>query len=74
MSSQPSSPATRGGQAPPASKRDRPEQNLGYDEVVKGAPLDAEERQEAVADSPLTPDPTTSRDRAEDEPAGSDPR
>ncbi len=56
MPSQPQDPKKRGGQAPPASEKDRPEQNVGYDEAVKGAPLDAVEREDAVADSPLTPD------------------
>lgn len=56
MPSQPNTPRKRGGQAPPAGEKDRPEQNIGYDEAVKGGPLDAEERAEAVSDSPLTPD------------------
>ncbi len=54
MPSQPQDPEKRGGQAPPAAEKDTPEQNIGYDEAVKGAPLDAAERREAVADSPLT--------------------
>lgn len=62
MPSQPRDPEQRGGQAPPADERDRPEQNVGYDEAVKGAPLDEEEREEAVAESPLTPDGPDNRD------------
>ncbi len=58
MSSQPTDPERRGGQAPPPETRDRPEQNIGYDEAAKGAPLTAEERDEAIADSPLTDDET----------------
>lgn len=54
MPSQPQNPDQRGGQAPPPEVNDRPEQNVVYDEVVKGAPLTAEERQRAEADSPLT--------------------
>lgn len=37
----------RGGQEPPAPEQDRPEQNVGYDEAVKGAPLTPAERERA---------------------------
>jgi hypothetical protein len=33
-----------GGQEPPDEVQDRPEQNVGYDEAVKGAPLTPDER------------------------------
>lgn len=56
MPSQPRDAEKRGGHALPATEKDRPEQNIGYDEAVKGAPLDPDEKQEAVDDSPLTPD------------------
>ena len=45
---------SRGGNEPPASMNDRPEQNIGYDEAVKGAPLTAEERDRAKRESPLS--------------------
>lgn len=45
---------SRGGNEPPAEKNDRPEQNIGYDEAVKGAPLTAEERDRAKRESPLS--------------------
>jgi len=45
---------SRGGNEPPAEMNDRPEQNIGYDEVVKGAPLTAEERDRAKRESPLS--------------------
>jgi hypothetical protein len=54
MPSQPARPDRRGGHAPPPETRDRPEQNIGYDEAAKGAPLTRDEREEAIADSPLT--------------------
>ena len=54
MPSQPEDPEQRGGQAPPAEERDRPEQNVGYDQAVKGAPLTPDEVAEAEAESPLT--------------------
>jgi hypothetical protein len=41
----------QGGQEPAADEQDRPEQNVGYDEAVKGAPLSPAERE-----SPLTDD------------------
>jgi hypothetical protein len=45
---------SRGGNEPPAEQNDRPEQNIGYDEAVKGAPLTAEERDRAKRESPLS--------------------
>ena len=45
---------SRGGNEPPAAANDRPEQNVGYDEAVKGAPLTAEERERAKRESPLS--------------------
>ena len=45
---------SRGGNEPPAAVNDRPEQNIGYDEAVKGAPLTAEERDRAKRESPLS--------------------
>ena len=45
---------SRGGNEPPADMNDRPEQNIGYDEAVKGAPLTAEERERAKRESPLS--------------------
>lgn len=50
------------GSGPSAEASERPEQNVGYDEAVKGAPLTDEERQRAEAESPLTAE----------EPVGSD--
>ena len=46
--------SSRGGNEPPAEVNDRPEQNVAYDEVVKGAPLSAEERDRAKRESPLS--------------------
>lgn len=46
--------SSRGGNEPPADVNDRPEQNVGYDEAVKGAPLSAEERERAKRESPLS--------------------
>jgi hypothetical protein len=46
--------SSRGGNEPPAEVNDRPEQNVAYDEVVKGAPLSAEERERAKRESPLS--------------------
>lgn len=43
----------RGGQEPPADVNERPEQNVGYDEAVKGRPLTPAEKEEAEEDSPL---------------------
>ena len=45
---------SRGGNEPPPEKNDRPEQNIGYDEAVKGAPLSPEERERAKRESPLS--------------------
>jgi hypothetical protein len=45
---------SRGGNEPPANVNDSPEQNIGYDEAVKGAPLTAEERERAKRESPLS--------------------
>jgi hypothetical protein len=45
---------SRGGNEPPAEMNDRPEQNIGYDEAVKGAPLTAEERDRAKREGPLS--------------------
>ena len=45
---------SRGGNEPAVEKNDRPEQNIGYDEAVKGAPLTAEERERAKRESPLS--------------------
>jgi hypothetical protein len=45
---------SRGGNEPPAEVNDRPEQNIAYDEVVKGGPLTAEERERAKKESPLS--------------------
>ena len=45
---------SRGGNEAPAEMNDRPEQNIGYDEAVKGAPLTAEERERAKRESPLS--------------------
>lgn len=62
MPSQPARPDHRGGQAPPPEVRDRPEQNIGYDEAAKGAPLTRDEREDAIADSPLTDEVGRDRD------------
>jgi hypothetical protein len=45
---------SRGGNEPPPEVNDRPEQNIAYDEAVKGAPLTAEERERAKRESPLS--------------------
>jgi hypothetical protein len=45
---------SRGGNEPPPDVNDRPEQNIGYDEAVKGGPLTAEERERAKKESPLS--------------------
>jgi hypothetical protein len=45
---------SRGGNEPAPEINDRPEQNVAYDEVVKGAPLSAEERNRAKRESPLS--------------------
>lgn len=45
---------SRGGNEPPPEVNDRPEQNIAYDEAVKGGPLTAEERERAKRESPLS--------------------
>lgn len=45
--------SSRGGNEPPPDVNDRPDQNVTYDEVVKGRPLTAEERSRAERESPL---------------------
>ena len=45
---------SRGGNEPPAEINDRPDQNVGYDEAVKGCPLTDEERRRAELESPLS--------------------
>ena len=45
---------SRGGNEPPPEMNDGPEQNIGYDEAVKGRPLTAEERDRAKRESPLS--------------------
>lgn len=66
MPSQPSEPERRGGHAPAPEVRERPEQNIAYDEAVKGEPLSPEEREEAVTDSPLTDDAQSDQDTDEE--------
>ena len=46
--------SSRGGNEPPPEVNDRPDQNVGYDEAVKGAPLTPEERRRAELESPLS--------------------
>ena len=46
--------SSRGGNEPAAEVNDRPGQNVGYDEAVKGAPLTDEERRRAEQESPLS--------------------
>jgi hypothetical protein len=46
--------SSRGGHEPPPEVNDTPEQNIGYDEAVKGGPLTAEERERAKRESPLS--------------------
>jgi hypothetical protein len=48
--------SSRGGQEPPPEVNDTPEQNVGYDEAVKGRRLTREERRKAELESPLTDD------------------
>jgi hypothetical protein len=43
----------RGGQEPPAEAKDKPEQNVGYDEATKGRPLTPAEEERARGESPL---------------------
>ncbi len=45
---------SRGGHEPPPEVNDRPEQNIAYDEAVKGRPLTEEERERAKRESPLS--------------------
>lgn len=45
---------SRGGNEPAAELNDRPDQNIGYDEAVKGRPLTDEERRRAELESPLS--------------------
>ena len=44
---------SRGGHEPPPEVNDRPDQNIAYDEVVKGRPLTDDERRRAERESPL---------------------
>ena len=46
--------SSRGGKEPPPDVNDRPDQNVAYDEVVKGRPLTPEERARAERESPLS--------------------
>lgn len=46
--------SSRGGQEPPPEKNDRPEQNVAYDEAVKGRRLTEEERRRAERESPIS--------------------
>jgi hypothetical protein len=46
--------SSRGGQEPPPEVNDTPEQNVGYDEAVKGRRLTPEERKRAELESPLS--------------------
>ena len=46
--------SSRGGHEPPPEVNDRPDQNVAYDEVVKGRPLTNEERARAERESPLS--------------------
>jgi len=48
--------SSRGGQEPSPETNDRPDQNVAYDEAVKGAPLTEEERRRAKRESPLGSD------------------
>ena len=45
---------TRGGKEPAPEVNDRPDQNVAYDEVVKGRPLTEAERRRAERESPLS--------------------
>ena len=45
--------SSRGGHEPPPEVNDRPDQNVAYDEVVKGRPLTEEDRIRAERESPL---------------------
>jgi hypothetical protein len=46
--------SSRGGLEPAPEENDRPDQNVAYDEAVKGAPLTEEERRRAERESPLS--------------------
>ena len=46
--------SSRGGHEPPPEANDRPDQNVAYDEVVKGRPLTDDERARAERESPLS--------------------
>ena len=46
--------SSRGGQEPAPEVNDQPDQNVAYDEVVKGRPLTPEERARAERESPLS--------------------
>ena len=46
--------SSRGGHEPAPEVNDRPDQNVAYDEVVKGRPLTDEERTRAEKESPLS--------------------
>ena len=46
--------SSRGGNEPSPEENDRPEQNVAYDEVVKGRPLSEAERKRAERESPLS--------------------
>ncbi len=46
--------SSRGGQEPPPEVNDTPEQNVGYDEAVKGRRLTPDERRKAERESPLS--------------------
>jgi hypothetical protein len=46
--------SSRGGHEPAPDVNDRPDQNVAYDEVVKGRPLTDQERARAEKESPLS--------------------
>jgi hypothetical protein len=46
--------SSRGGHEPAPEINDRPDQNVAYDEAVKGRPLTDEERARAEKESPLS--------------------
>ena len=46
--------SSRGGHEPAPELNDRPDQNVAYDEVVKGRPLTDAERARAERESPLS--------------------
>ncbi len=48
--------SSRGGHEPPPEVNDRPDQNVAYDEVVKGRPLTEDERTRAERESPVAGD------------------